>query len=131
MTRRPPRSTRTDTLFPYTTLFRSQPKSGTGAVRRRQVSRPRRAVDEYVHRDAVRALRMVGACAPGHMSGIKNRGGQGHMREPVERIDVSKGSVCEAKEADDCRADILLNNRSEENTSELQSLMRISYSVFY
>src|SRR3546814_1674251 len=86
-------------------LWCVQPQSGTGAVRRRQVSRPRRAVDEYVHRDAVRALRMVGACAPGHMSGIKNRGGQGHMREPVER-------------------------RSEEHTSELQSLMRISYAVF-
>src|SRR3546814_1531474 len=81
-------------------LWCVQPQSGTGAVRRRQVSRPRRAVDEYVHRDAVRALRMVGACAPGHMSGIQNRGGQGHMREPGERIDVSKGSVCEAKEAD-------------------------------
>src|SRR3546814_5381942 len=71
MIRRPPTSTRTDTLFPYTTLFRS---------RHRQFLRARR------HR--VRQLR-------------RSR---------------SEGQLCGA--------------RSEEHTSELQSLMRISYAVF-
>src|SRR3546814_11181976 len=75
MIRRPPRSTRTDTLFPYTTLFRSL---------QRALLRPRgdgRAVG-YAHRNR-RSL------AAGH------------------------GKL-----------------RSEEHTSELQSLMRISYAVF-
>src|SRR3546814_5267576 len=76
MIRRPPRSTRTDTLFPYTTLFRSrQPggDEGVGGVERRvHIERP---ATEH-HRDDGNAL------------------------------------------------------RSEEHTSELQSLMRISYAVF-
>src|SRR3546814_6841980 len=94
MIRRPPRSTRTDTLFPYTTLFRSgrhiQPahipagrKSG-GAI----MTRP--DVDQWV-----RVLREEGYCIiPGLIA-------------PDRRL-----------------------KRSEEHTSELQSLMRISYAVF-
>src|SRR3546814_6644016 len=77
MIRRPPRSTRTDTLFPYTTLFRS-PRDGR--CRRRQAA---------THRQAARDRH------PG-----RRRAGHGR---PV---------------------------RSEEHTSELQSLMRISYAVF-
>src|SRR3546814_13608701 len=71
MIRRPPRSTRTDTLFPYTTLFRSRHGPEPAAVR---VPEPR-------------------------------RGGAGRRQR---------------------RAAL----RSEEHTSELQSLMRISYAVF-
>src|SRR3546814_4169163 len=82
MIRRPPRSTRTDTLFPYTTLFRS-----VEAVER-QLGRT--AVDD------VRRLRQL-------------------ERELLEQGWVVRG------------ADGL---RSEEHTSELQSLMRISYAVF-
>src|SRR3546814_9084410 len=78
MIRRPPRSTRTDTLFPYTTLFRS-PQRRRGRQRRHAV--PRR----FAHR---------GAQPPGP--------------------DGPSGSI----------------RRSEEHTSELQSLMRISYAVF-
>src|SRR3546814_1433577 len=74
MIRRPPRSTRTDTLFPYTTLFRSsRPARCDAAGRGRHRLRPR--------------LALVGR------RGAKQR-------------------------------------RSEEHTSELQSLMRISYAVF-
>src|SRR3546814_1371411 len=69
MIRRPPRSTRTDTLFPYTTLFRS--RAAPGAVRRRTAS------------------------------------------------------PCSAMPTATARP-----RRSEEHTSELQSLMRISYAVF-
>src|SRR3546814_4228897 len=80
MIRRPPRSTRTDTLFPYTTLFRS---SSLG--RRSAPHRPR----------AEHADRMGG-------------GSLGHFHQSVRH-------AC---------------GRSEEHTSELQSLMRISYAVF-
>src|SRR3546814_21015987 len=71
MIRRPPRSTRTDTLFPYTTLFRSRPKRRQGARRSFAAAR-------------------AGAAGRGRRCII----------------------------------------RSEEHTSELQSLMRISYAVF-
>src|SRR3546814_7307831 len=84
MIRRPPRSTRTDTLFPYTTLFRSASaaKTATGTTARR--------------RDLRNPL-------------------------PVEPV-LAVVSVCIAV--------YLPIRRSEEHTSELQSLMRISYAVF-
>src|SRR3546814_7811728 len=88
MIRRPPRSTRTDTLFPYTTLFRSD--------RRAQVQ-----------------------------AGRQPRGGDpedGQLGMPAARDRV--GQVVGEREAD------YLPYRSEEHTSELQSLMRISYAVF-
>src|SRR3546814_7709786 len=86
MIRRPPRSTRTDTLFPYTTLFRS-----------RQV-----VVDQRI--DVHRLDRRADA--------------QRQIAVDVEKI---------ARRADEQRAQPF---RSEEHTSELQSLMRISYAVF-
>src|SRR3546814_5131057 len=80
MIRRPPRSTRTDTLFPYTTLFRS-----TGADRPPRLPCP---------------CAGAGKCPP-----RRNRAGRG----------AGAGAA---------------DHRSEEHTSELQSLMRISYAVF-
>src|SRR3546814_8593857 len=96
MIRRPPRSTRTDTPFPYTTLFRSRHV--------RPASRPvfqplRSAVRTDEHGPA--------ACAAG---GVRHRRGR-HL--PLRRRS--------------CRS---VARRSEEHTSELQSLMRISYAVF-
>src|SRR3546814_10180613 len=96
MIRRPPRSTRTDTLLPYTTLFRSG-RAAAGAGRgghARLVRVQVRAVDVRHLRHFRRRGRT--ARAPGR------RGGQ-----------VAAGA-----------------DRSEEHTSELQSLMRISYAVF-
>src|SRR3546814_2030140 len=87
MIRRPPRSTRTDTLFPYTTLFRS------------------RLDGDLVVQDGVRLAGQVGG----------DHGEQG--REAV--LVVGQGV-----------AERSLGGRSEEHTSELQSLMRISYAVF-
>src|SRR3546814_2622205 len=81
MIRRPPRSTRTDTLFPYTTLFRS-PRISHHAV--------------------------VASDAP---------------NQPASSVDTSMPS-CEPT------ATLARKIRSEEHTSELQSLMRISYAVF-
>src|SRR3546814_10260755 len=82
MIRRPPRSTRTDTLFPYTTLFRSVAELRLLAVLAQHRRSRRRPFPAAVHRSAAR------------------RGG-------------AAGTP-----------------RSEEHTSELQSLMRISYAVF-
>src|SRR3546814_10633946 len=81
MIRRPPRSTRTDTLFPYTTLFRSKRASSAAkSAQKRSASSP----------------------VPGSARSSTKRA----RRESTERP------------------------RSEEHTSELQSLMRISYAVF-
>src|SRR3546814_2928537 len=88
MIRRPPRSTRTDTLFPYTTLFRSD---YNGSANRR----PR----------------------PG-----RNRA-HGHAARG------RKGSDRAAQDTRHSAHDHAFR-RSEEHTSELQSLMRISYAVF-
>src|SRR3546814_7557099 len=81
MIRRPPRSTRTDTLFPYTTLFRSGDVSGSG--------------NRSSRRELMTTMRLEPAISAAAMTGCSR---------PVAR--------------------------SEEHTSELQSLMRISYAVF-
>src|SRR3546814_3678582 len=83
MIRRPPRSTRTDTLFPYTTLFRSAQAGGVGVVEGAAIGLADRRAgggddDGFAHRTFLRDI----------------------------------------------------GQRSEEHTSELQSLMRISYAVF-
>src|SRR3546814_4919846 len=92
MLRRPPRSTRTDTLFPYTTLFRSRARHPPRQPRRRRL-RAREPAAPW-HRREIRSPR----CFPGDR---------------------------QAPRAERRRA-----GRSEEHTSELQSLMRISYAVF-
>src|SRR3546814_8606565 len=84
MIRRPPRSTRTDTLFPYTTLFRSHQAVVSAACDRIR--------DDLAGRDGVRSVVVAHAFVAG--------------AEPSDY------------------------ERSEEHTSELQSLMRISYAVF-
>src|SRR3546814_18241000 len=103
MIRRPPRSTRTDTLFPYTTLFRS-PR------RRRLRHAPRRIPRDRVqegqrHRSQER---QAGPAAP--QGGCR----KGEDRAFLLAADRNQPAV----------------HRSEEHTSELQSLMRISYAVF-
>src|SRR3546814_8598802 len=103
MIRRPPRSKRTDTLFPYTTLFRSPPDARAGRVAkahhrprpRRGLRRRRRAGGLLRHRDRRRRR---------------------EVRPDREPAGPAAGG------------DLAL--RSEEHTSELQSLMRISYAVF-
>src|SRR3546814_2928751 len=82
MIRRPPRSTRTDTLFPYTTLFRSR-----------------------------------------RIASLETR---------LEKIDAELEEACDAEDVSFAKAsaNIIGVDRSEEHTSELQSLMRISYAVF-
>src|SRR3546814_19963070 len=95
MIRRPPRSTRTDTLFPYTTLFRS---------------------------DGMPRHELFSSCEPCAMclgatlwSGV-TRLVFAATRDDATRLNFDEGPV--------------FPERSEEHTSELQSLMRISYAVF-
>src|SRR3546814_10889249 len=99
MTRRPPRSTRTDTLFPYTTLF---------------LSRQARIIEA----DAEIVARVVAARA------LAPSGAQ--LRVPGEHAEVRRALVV----AIVVRHKACSDARSEEHTSELQSLMRISYAVF-
>src|SRR3546814_4475054 len=82
MIRRPPRSTRTDTLFPYTTLFRSE-----------------RVIPNVVN---------------------------SRYENGVAILEVSRFNVATAQNVEQA----IRQARSEEHTSELQSLMRISYAVF-
>src|SRR3546814_3542116 len=99
MIRRPPRSTRTDTLFPYTTLFRSD------GVRSHQRPGARTRAGEHaagIHRRTAREREEADARAD---TPRRTRHGRGY---PAPRA----------------------IGRSEEHTSELQSLMRISYAVF-
>src|SRR3546814_2614062 len=107
MIRRPPRSTRTDTLFPYTTLFRSDGGNGSRAGAGAASLRQPRAAFPYDQSDAIFAndLRKIDVHAL-----REERIGFYHRSQPpaVHRLQI----------------------RSEEHTSELQSLMRISYAVF-
>src|SRR3546814_8019614 len=106
MIRRPPRSTRTDTLFPYTTLFRSghplwdaamvhEPGNGLFAG-------PPERMNARVDHKSARAQQ-----------------GAPDKADPSHRIILIRSQLVRE-----------LLGRSEEHTSELQSLMRISYAVF-
>src|SRR3546814_4671855 len=108
MIRRPPRATRTDTLFPYTTLFRSHPR--TGAVRR---DPGRTAWLAHVEM-AVEKTRRVRAY------GLTCRRGNPSAAAEQQQRRQQAGNHQRGKQ----------QPRSEEHTSELQSLMRISYAVF-
>src|SRR3546814_3223976 len=101
MIRRPPRSTRTDTLFPYTTLFRS----GRPAHHRRH------------EQDVASARRRT------HSTGASSRDRLTPKRNQKECSSSSPGATLRLSAKSSC-------SRSEEHTSELQSLMRISYAVF-
>src|SRR3546814_8641163 len=107
MTRRPPRSTRTDTLFPYTTLFRSVLRNIGGV--------PREGIGAVGDDAAVRQVRK--ADAERHRRPTVDRGEQHQCDTPgdQQRL-VTRKPIAPV--------------RSEEHTSELQSLMRISYAVF-
>src|SRR3546814_5310175 len=97
MIRRPPRSTRTDTLFPYTTLFRSDDDAGLHRLGLLDVAGD-------LAQEAVLA-------GPGHA----DEQGAGLVDAAADHL---------------VALTLLLGDRSEEHTSELQSLMRISYAVF-
>src|SRR3546814_8070697 len=98
MRRRPPRSTRTDTLFPYTTLFRSVFVFDLGVM------------------DSLNALGI-------QPDGVPDAPYPEELQDLADGAEVQIGSLTEPD------LDVIAE-RSEEHTSELQSLMRISYAVF-
>src|SRR3546814_8885606 len=91
MRRRPPRSTRTDTLCPYTTLFRSEAPE-------------------------VAFLHGLATFEGERAEGRRGAGVNGELHRHFIQIAIDEG--------------LALGHRSEEHTSELQPLMRISYAVF-
>src|SRR3546814_2213007 len=115
MRRRPPRSTRTDTLVPYTTLFRSIQAAAAG---------------ERIGFDRVFPWRQsTGARAAGQ----EQRGGKRgeHESQPASRAGAWHGHGSGFRRVEVvARALEQPRERSEEHTSELQSLMRISYADF-
>src|SRR3546814_2792550 len=101
MIRRPPRSTRTDTLFPYTTRFRSNRGGSAGGKKSGGSSSAKRAktqVDEAA--------------------------------KAADELKCNLDSILASLDPKAAQMQSLLEKRSEEHTSELQSLMRISYAVF-
>src|SRR3546814_9409472 len=121
MIRRPPRSTRTDTLLPYTTLFRSHLLSA------HQLGAQRHQLP--VHARGHRLVTDVGV----HRVCEIERGGVARQREDVA---VGREQVALGREQVDLDAFQELQRRagaalsSEEHTPELKSLMRSSYAVF-
>src|SRR3546814_7932595 len=150
---RPPRSTRTDTLFPYTTLFRSGAAGAVGVAGECEAARQivehlgqrqetistilvdrahrhrldQREIEAFTpaiveHR---RDFVLVESLQRNHVDLDREAGGarggdpRQHARDIAVAGDVAEGLRVAAVEA-----------RSEEHTSELQSLMRISYTVF-
>src|SRR3546814_1665243 len=118
MNRPPPITTRTDTLFPDTTLFRSK-------------------------EDEAGAERAGGAEAVPRDGPVENQEAAGRRGEHAEKLAVGRGSTDHRDQRCRGRGDQQLGcrlgtrcprsiqgRRSEEHTSELQSLMRISYAVF-
>src|SRR3546814_3872644 len=130
MIRRPPRSTRTDTLFPYTTLFRSRERLGDlrGVV---QALRDARGLD------LATALRALAAPLPRPALRLEIDDDvqvtDPGVAEAILRL-VQEALTNSARHADADVVHVRLARdgeaRSEEHTSELQSLMRISYAVF-
>src|SRR3546814_1602803 len=105
MIRRPPRSTRTDTLFPYTTLFRSECEAQGSASKLANVAA-----------NCIFLCRWIVGRVNGKPESHGTVGSQGCTVSATVGLNThARTSRC---------------IRSEEHTSELQSLMRISYAVF-
>src|SRR3546814_1432047 len=117
MIRRPPRSTRTDTLFPYTTLFRS-------ALGREEIDRAGDAPLADLDLLSIAAIGIVEA-----ESDAEHAVGKG-VDHPAPG-NAARLGLFAVPAADEALARRLRHlDRSDEHTSELQSLMRISYAVF-
>src|SRR3546814_5599197 len=135
MVRRPPESTRTDSLFPYTTLFRSQACTlqvaefvGWQVGQQRQPDVGRRGTPRDQQRgvflDVVRRQPVVGV---GDEILEERPGAPRQATEESELRSRQRARPAFARQAGPPRQP---RRRSEEHTSELQSLMRISYAVF-
>src|SRR3546814_2594765 len=137
MIRRPPRSTRTDTLFPYTTLFRSAiiqhrnryttsvrgvTKSDREWTRKGAGLTPRRRQNELRFGFTLRAPKTQCACWRSVQQGVAIDRSSDQADDPYRGS--SRQPIRHRQSNERCRL------RSEGHTSELQSLMRTSYAVF-
>src|SRR3546814_3692395 len=109
MNRRPPRTKRTDTRFPYTTLFRSQPCGYW-----------------YPHQPSTNLKH--GSAKAQHAE--RNRKWHARTYEPYSRQEALNEGSSDHSLCNTAHSPYSNVERSEEHTSELQSLMRISYAVF-
>src|SRR3546814_7722380 len=126
MIRRPPISTRTDTLFPYTTLFRSRdPRTIREWVEARQPARAAR-IDTSTMAIEVECVRPVEAYRQQRLVVLPLAEADAIVWLDPAGYEVARS----AKPGDWPEKPALFQFRSEEHTSELQSLMRISYAVF-
>src|SRR3546814_8556382 len=117
MIRRPPRSTRTDTLFPYTTLFRSILKRGLGEKAKKLIYSADKTIGktiEFANVSPEERNRFSLTDAEVEALAAQALIIEEHYGRPMD-IEWGKDGV---------------DGRSEEHTSELQSLMRNSYAVF-
>src|SRR3546814_1865048 len=103
MIRRPPRSTRTDTLFPYTTLFRS--------------------LLHLLRLELLQAVDAVGLAGVRDVLRLRRGAVRGNVWLPADTVRPGRLAQRQLSAGE-------LAQRSEEHTSELQSLMRNSYAVF-
>src|SRR3546814_1642624 len=139
MIRRPPRSTRTDTLFPYTTLFRSMRHVKKYGLTREQLAQialtdrahaalnPRALVQQPLTMDEYLSARMISS--PLCLFDCDR------FTDASTVLIVSAGDALDEVKCTPVRIAAMAGSverlsRSEEHTSELQSLMRISYAVF-
>src|SRR3546814_4090669 len=113
MIRRPPRSTRTDTLFPYTTLFRSE-------------RGPPKIISIADARPAGQCRRVRAQPRPRVPARLRHPGPDWNW---AHRAPAGKGRH-KGRAQGRFSGAVQPKGRSEEHTSELQSLMRISYAVF-
>src|SRR3546814_2264037 len=109
MIRRPPRSTRTDTLFPYTTLFRS--------------------MLQHHLLQMLKICNIVNEVTPNGQKGIKSKR-TSHPDQTHDRSFPKTDGMILPVEHPQVQRQHQRDKRSEEHTSELQSLMRLSYAVF-
>src|SRR3546814_5277629 len=134
MIRRPPRSTRTDTLFPYTTLFRSEIILWSAQFWKAEVSTMASQKFDQIDLQILGELQkngrmtnvelaqMVGLTAPPCLRRVRALEESGVIRSYHADLDAAKLGYGITVFA-------MVSLRSEEHTSELQSLMRLSYAV--
>src|SRR3546814_10207464 len=125
MIRRPPRSTRTDTLFPYTTRFRSRARPSGHRQAQRVVGVQDQGSGDGVGQHLLDLRHVIEALHP-QLAEVVG----GDVRNGADVAGLEADTAADQRPARDLGDDGVDVGRSEEHTSELQSLMRISYAVF-
>src|SRR3546814_2414627 len=123
MNRRPPRSTRTDTPFPYPRLFRST--AARNAAQAGRAAAKASPGDPAAMAELTRSQGMLDGALGRLLVTVEaypDLKASQNMMQLTEELTSTENKVAFARQA--------FNDRSEEHTSELQSLMRISYAVF-